>query len=376
MTWSVWRVAPVVTSIFFILGVFTLYVVLVDWLKSKIRLKYPKVREHTIESWFGVIYILIFVYSLQLGIAGQDISWLFMNFQLIAVIFCAYFLAIHIPFKAFLPIVVLFMWINSSLSYWESWTYSLAIILFYWSMNYVYKWSQKHNYVFLVYFTTGTFFGMILWFLVKIKFSLSWYIFIQEISYFLVFQALLYSYIRMLNKNQRLENNLARSAHHDALTQAKNYAAYMTEVSDLFQNSHNNKLHLSMMMFDIDHFKHINDTYGHLAGDKVLQHVVDVVQTVIDENDSRIQLYRTGGEEFNVLFPSYDLEETQKVVPQIFNALNHLGIDFNGQHIDFTVSIGVSEVSQKDDDPNDFYKRVDANLYHSKDNGRMQITAK
>ncbi|WP_236585196.1 hypothetical protein [Companilactobacillus farciminis] len=49
MTWSVWRVAPVVTSIFFILGVFTLYVVLVDWLKSKIRLKYPEVREHTIE---------------------------------------------------------------------------------------------------------------------------------------------------------------------------------------------------------------------------------------------------------------------------------------------------------------------------------------
>ena len=376
MTWSVWRVAPVVTSIFFILGVFTLYVVLVDWLKSKIRLKYPEVREHTIESWFGVIYILVFVYSLQLGIAGQDISWLFMNFQLIAVIFCAYFLAIHIPFKAFLPIVVLFMWINSSLSYWESWTYSLAIIFFYWSMNYVYKWSQKHNYVFLVYFTTGTFFGMILWFLVKIKFSLSWYIFIQEISYFLVFQALLYSYIRMLNKNQRLESNLARSAHHDALTQAKNYVAYMTEVSDLFQNSHNNKLHLSMMMFDIDHFKHINDTYGHLAGDKVLQHVVDVVQTVIDENDSRIQLYRTGGEEFNVLFPSYDLEETQKVVPQIFDALNHLGVDFNGQHIDFTVSIGVSEVSKKDDDPNDFYKRVDANLYHSKDNGRMQITAK
>src|SRR5699024_683736 len=116
--------------------------------------------------------------------------------------------------------------------------------------------------------------------------------------------------------------------------------------------------------------------YGHLAGDKVLQHVVDVVQTVIDENDSRIQQYRTGGEEFNVLSPSYDLEETQKVVPQIFNDLNHLGIDFNGQHIDFTVSIGVSEVSQKDDDPNDFYKRVDANLYHSKDNGRMQITAK
>ena len=376
MTWSVWQVTPVLTSIFFILGVFTLYVVSVDWLKSQIRLRFPVIKEHLIESWFGIIYILIFVYSLQLGIARQNISWLFMNFQLIAVIFCAYFLAIHVPFRAFWPIVIVFMWINSSFSYWESWIYSLAIISFYQSMNHVYRWSQKNNNVFLVYFTTGTFFGMVLWFLVKIKFSLSWYIFVQEISYFLIFQTLLYSYISMLNKNQRLKANLAHSAHSDALTQAKNYAAYADKIDSLFQNSHHNQLHLSMMMFDIDHFKHINDTYGHLAGDKVLQQVVDVVQTVIDENDSRIELYRTGGEEFNVLLPSYDLEETQKIVPQIFDALNHLGIDFNGQHIDFTVSVGVSEMSKKDDDPNDFYKRVDENLYHSKTNGRMQITAR
>ncbi|MFH5830587.1 hypothetical protein [Lactiplantibacillus plantarum] len=53
MTWSVWQVTPVLTSIFFILGVFTLYVVSVDWLKSQIRLRFPVIKEHLIESWFG-----------------------------------------------------------------------------------------------------------------------------------------------------------------------------------------------------------------------------------------------------------------------------------------------------------------------------------
>ena len=69
----------------------------------------------------------------------------------------------------------------------------------------------------------------------------------------------------MLNKNQRLKANLAHSAHSDALTQAKNYA---DNIDDLFQNGHSNQWHLSMMMFDIDHFEHIKDE----AAEKVMNH--------------------------------------------------------------------------------------------------------
>ena len=127
-------------------------------------------------------------------------------------------------------------------------------------------------------------------------------------------------------------------------------------------------------MFDIDHFKRVNDTYGHLAGDLVLQHTVDVVQTVLNANDSSVKLYRTGGEEFNVLFPNYDLEGTQTIVEEIFTALNHLKVTFDDKEIEISVSMGVSQISNKDATPNDFYKRVDNNLYYSKKHGRMQIT--
>lgn len=179
----------------------------------------------------------------------------------------------------------------------------------------------------------------------------------------------------MLFRNDNQRSRLVSFANHDALTKAKNYAAYTSEIKYLFDSHRKNNLNLAMVMFDIDHFKAVNDTYGHLAGDEVLKHVVDVVQTVIDETDPRINLYRTGGEEFNITFPGYDLDNTEEVVKEMFAALNNLEVDFNNQKISISVSMGVSEIAKSDDVPNDFYKRVDNNLYHSKKNGRMQITA-
>ncbi|GEO62920.1 hypothetical protein LNA01_01030 [Companilactobacillus nantensis] len=66
---------------------------------------------------------------------------------------------------------------------------------------------------------------------------------------------------------------------------------------------------------------------------------------------------------------------TEPIVSQIFNALNHLTVRNKDQEISFTVSMGVSGISSTDKTPDDFYNRVDDNLYHSKKNGRMQITA-
>jgi len=375
LTWLAWRVSPFITSIFFILGVFTLYEVLVDWIKSRLHLWKPEIRDHTIDNWSGVIYMIVFIFSLQLTVAGKPVSWEFMNFQLIALVFCAYFLNIHISFYAFTPIVIVFMILNSSIVYWESWTYSILIMLFYWSMNFLASFLQKHKHAFFPYIFVGITYGGLLWYLMKIKFSLPWLSFLQEWMYLIVFEVLLYSYIRMLARNDSLRTRLVAFANHDALTKAKNYAAYTSEIKYLFDSHRKNNLNLSMVMFDIDHFKAVNDTYGHLAGDEVLKHVVDTVQTVIDETDPRINLYRTGGEEFNITFSGYDLDNTEEIVEEMFSALNHLETDFNNKKIRISVSMGVSEISKNDNVPNDFYNRVDSNLYHSKKNGRMQITA-
>jgi diguanylate cyclase (GGDEF)-like protein len=374
LTWLVWRVSPFITSIFFILGVFTLFEVLVDWIKVKLHSKDINIKDHTVESVVGIIYMLIFSFGMQYSILGQSYSWEFMNFQLIAIVFCAYFLNIRIPYYFLLPIVLLFMIYNSSVGYWESWCHAITLIIFYVTMNKGYLWSQKLKSPLFFYLGAGIFFGALLWYFMKLKFDLSWTTYVQELSYLVIFELLLYSYVRMLFRDDRLKARLAEVASHDALTKALNYSAYETEVKYLFKNSKDNNLSFSMVMFDIDHFKRVNDTYGHLAGDRVLQHTVDVVQTVLNANDSSVKLYRTGGEEFNILFPNYDLKGTQVIVEEIFTALNHLKVETDEKKIEISVSMGVSQISNKDVTPNDFYKRVDNNLYYSKKHGRMQIT--
>lgn len=375
MTWSIWRVSPFISGVFFILGVFTLYQVMYDGLKTLLRTKKIKIDEDKLNSYFGVLYMGIFIISMQATIVGTPVSWQFMNFQLIALVFCAYFLNIHVPYYIFFPIMLAYMLFNGSIGYWESWCHGVTLVAYYSSLNIIRR-RQHINRPFIPYILSGMFYGALLWFFMKVKFGFPLSTYLEEYSYFIIFQALLYSYVTMILRDSKLRLHLLEFANHDALTKTENYAAYVTEIRNLFDLSTENNLHLSMMMFDIDHFKQVNDTYGHLAGDKVLRHVADVVQTVIDENDPTIKLYRTGGEEFNIIFPGYDLQSTETVVRQIFMALNHLDVKVSDKTISLTISVGVSTISKADLEPNDFYSRVDGNLYHSKKNGRTQITAK
>lgn len=374
MTWNVWHVSPFITGIFFILGVFTLHQVSYDSLKSFFDTRKIKYNETRFNSWYGVSYMLIFIFSMQATLVGTSIAWQFMNFQLLALIFCAYFLNIHVPYKYFIPIIVFYMIVNGTVGYWQSWCHGITLMMFYQSMNH-YRRHNTSDHPFFSYLGMVFSFGFLLWFFVKIKFNLTWTTFWEEFFYLLIFEVLLYSYVSMILRESSLKFNLVKLANHDALTNVENYAAYSSEIKQLFDSSMNNHLHLSMMMFDIDHFKKINDKYGHLAGDAVLEYVVQVAQTVIDENDPNIKLYRTGGEEFNVLFPSYDLKATSSTVQEIFQALNHLSIDYNGQTINLTISAGVSTLESSDKTPTEFYSRADDNLYNSKKNGRMQVTS-
>ena len=374
MTWSNWRISPFVTSIFFILGVLTLYWVLFNWITTWFHARHINIDDDTVNAWHGVIYMLVFVFVMQLSVVGQADSWEFVNFHLIAVIFCSFFLNIRMPYYSLLPVVIVYMVFDRSIFFWESWTYAVVFVGFFWSMNYLRTWVPKHKYPWLYYYGAVAFFGGLLWWLIKIKYSLSWTNTLQEYSYLMIFAGLLYAYVNMLTQDSEIKLRLAQFASHDALTQTENFAAYTEHIKYLFDDSAENNLNLSMMMFDIDHFKQVNDTYGHLAGDRVLQEVSETVQTVLAANDQKVKLYRTGGEEFNILFPGYDLASTTVIVRQVFDAVNHLVIKYNDQEITVSISVGVSTLHQADGSPVDFYNRVDQNLYSSKRNGRMRVT--
>ncbi|WP_125591155.1 GGDEF domain-containing protein [Companilactobacillus jidongensis] len=374
MTWSTWNVAPFVTSVFFVLGVFALYSVTFNWLTSMNHSWNINIDDDTLNSWYGVIYMLVFVFSIQTSVVGTSVSWEFMNFQLLAVTFCAYFLNIHVPYYSFWPIVLVYMVFNHSIGYWQSWGHAITLMAFFWVLNVVRVKYRDHHFAFTNYMLTGVMFGGILWFWMVLKFHISWITFVQEWIYLIIFEILLYMYIAMLSQDSAIKLRLARLASHDTLTDTENFSAYTDDIRYLFNQSRKNNEPLSMMMFDIDHFKHVNDTYGHMAGDRVLQHASMVVQTVLDENDSNVSFYRTGGEEFNIIFPGYEIDDTWSIVNQIFIAINHMKVHSDTNQIGISISVGVSEVSSDDKSTIDFYNRVDQNLYHSKRNGRMQIT--
>ncbi|MFC1853512.1 diguanylate cyclase [candidate division CSSED10-310 bacterium] len=129
---------------------------------------------------------------------------------------------------------------------------------------------------------------------------------------------------------------------------------------------------LSVVMMDIDHFKHFNDTYGHMKGDKVLQHVSLLVKNVSRDTDIPA---RFGGEEFIILLPETSLEGAQRIAERVRSTIEeNLLSDQEHGVLKVTVSAGVAEFEQDDEpDGSTLIKKADDALYRAKNSGRNRI---
>jgi diguanylate cyclase (GGDEF)-like protein len=124
---------------------------------------------------------------------------------------------------------------------------------------------------------------------------------------------------------------------------------------------------LSLIAFDLDHFKRINDTHGHPAGDAVLRQCASVVAQVVPQG---AVLARTGGEEFAVLCPGMLLAHAYQLAEHIRRSVESSAFLVEGTRIPVTVSVGVAERIPADTKPEDLYERADAQLYSAKNSGR------
>lgn len=102
---------------------------------------------------------------------------------------------------------------------------------------------------------------------------------------------------------------VAHQANYDRLTNTKNFTAYQKEIFNAFGIARTGHQPLAIAMMDIDHFKLINDQYGHLAGNQVLTEVANALKRVLLQYSENYQLYRTGGEEFTLVFPDSSAQE-------------------------------------------------------------------
>jgi diguanylate cyclase (GGDEF)-like protein len=128
----------------------------------------------------------------------------------------------------------------------------------------------------------------------------------------------------------------------------------------------------SIVILDVDHFKSVNDEYGHAAGDRVLR---AIAQLLFDQKRSSDFLGRYGGEEFVLLLPETPLDNAARLADKIRTKVRETEFQFQKHRIKVTISAGVGEVAPETDTVDSLFDRVDAALYRAKQEGRDRVCA-
>ena len=155
-------------------------------------------------------------------------------------------------------------------------------------------------------------------------------------------------------------------SHTDSLTYLANRRQIVNHLQKEVHRAERYKTSLSISMIDIDHFKNINDTYGHAVGDQVLFQLANMLHEGIRESD---MVGRYGGEEFLIVLPNTKLQKAAELAARLCKSIREAEIDV-GNKIHLTVSIGVAEYRHNTENWQKFLNRADKALYAAKNAGR------
>jgi diguanylate cyclase (GGDEF)-like protein len=178
--------------------------------------------------------------------------------------------------------------------------------------------------------------------------------------------------LRAQEQLRKANRELEKLASTDPLTGLANRRSLMKRSDEEFARARRHQRPLSFVMMDIDHFKQINDGYGHATGDRVLEQLGRALQGLIRPGDLAARL---GGEEFGVLLPDTTLAHAFRVsrrLRSVLRALSHEAPD--GSTLPVRLSLGVATLRPADAGPADLMSRADAALYWTKSNGRDGIS--
>lgn len=156
----------------------------------------------------------------------------------------------------------------------------------------------------------------------------------------------------------------------DGLTEMHNKRYFNEALDREASRSSRYQRTFSLVLFDIDHFKQINDTYGHLAGDAVLRQLGALVRGRVRRDDVPA---RTGGEEFAVICPEIGMDGALQLAEKLRSAIERSTFRFEGTDMPVTISAGVAEWSPELTDPQDLVKQADEKLYEAKRTGRNRV---
>ncbi|MDQ6970846.1 MAG: diguanylate cyclase [Mariprofundus sp.] len=171
-----------------------------------------------------------------------------------------------------------------------------------------------------------------------------------------------------ISERKAMQAKLIELATTDGLTGLFNRAHFNDKLNEEFKRAKRYQQHaLSLMILDADHFKSVNDYYGHPAGDALLIAIARMAQQCARETDV---VARYGGEEFVIIMPDSNANEALQLAERLRKAIAELEIEYEGNNINRTVSIGIACLQESDKDSDMLLSRADQALYHAKESGR------
>lgn len=165
--------------------------------------------------------------------------------------------------------------------------------------------------------------------------------------------------------------NLEQAALTDGLTGMQNRRYFDDALKEYLGEFRRIDRPVGLMILDLDHFKQVNDTYGHDAGDEVLRSVAKCLKSMTRYHDV---VARLGGEEFAIVAPNMDLELLQRFAERMRKAIASLAIEAGNTQLNVTSSVGLA-LWDREETAEDFYRRADKQLYEAKRQGRNRVCA-
>jgi len=178
--------------------------------------------------------------------------------------------------------------------------------------------------------------------------------------------------MRSTDEFATVQKRLLQDALTDTLTQLPNRRNGLDFLASELVFTQSSGASLACLMMDIDHFKRINDTYGHAAGDAVLRQLADLLKRASRAED---MVFRYGGEEFVAILTNAPLKIALQIADRIRAQVEESAFDWEGQTIPVTLSIGAAVASGKEQDGLALIQAADAALYQAKKNGRNRVVA-
>lgn len=156
----------------------------------------------------------------------------------------------------------------------------------------------------------------------------------------------------------------------DELTGLSNRRCFDSSYEKEFLRAQRYKNKLTLVMFDIDHFKTVNDTYGHQCGDYILKAVSNAALQTFRKTDT---VFRYGGEEFVVILTETDIEQSVIPLERFRKTVETLALEYQGQRVNITVSIGACQLTEEIKTKEELLEKADNALYEGKNNGRNRV---